>query len=281
MSTLTTHAPAKLNLSLRVLGRRDDGFHEIDTLMVRLPGLADRLEFSSAPGFSFECSCPDVPTDETNLVVRAVRAYESAAKVCCDFRVRLEKSIPHGAGLGGGSSDAAATLAALDDLHDCKLGIERLRMLAAGIGSDVPFFLMRGIVRCTGRGEILKLGPALEKPLRVVILKPAFMVATPDAYRRWSDSRELPGISYTAQELDGLSLINDLERPVFDKHRFLAEMKDWLLARREVRAALLCGSGSSIFAVLQPGADAEALTKSARHELDPGLWSWSGDVEAS
>ncbi len=281
MSTLTTHAPAKLNLSLRVLGRRDDGFHEIDTLMVRLPGLADRLEFSRASGFSFECSSPGVPTDEANLVVRAVRAYESAAKVSCDFRVRLEKAIPHGAGLGGGSSDAAATLAALDDLHDGKLGMERLRTLAAGIGSDVPFFLMPGAVRCTGRGEVLEQAAALEKPLRVLILKPAFMVATPDAYRRWSGSRELPGICYAAQELDGLSLINDLERPVFEKHRFLAEMKSWLLARREVCATLLCGSGSSVFAVLHPGADAETLAKSARHELDPGLWSWSGEVHVA
>lgn len=276
MSTLTTHAPAKLNLSLRVLSRRNDGFHEIDTVMVRLPGLADRLEFHRASGFSFECSTPGVPTDETNLVVRAVRAYESAAKISCDFRVRLEKTIPHGAGLGGGSSDAAATLAALDELHDGKLGPEKLRELAADIGSDVPFFLMSGAVRCTGRGEILAQATALEKPLRVLILKPAFMVATPDAYRRWSDSRELPGISYAAQDIDGVSLVNDLERPVFEKHRFLAEMKDWLLTRREVRAALLCGSGSSMFAVLHPETDADALAKCARHELDPGLWSWTG-----
>jgi 4-diphosphocytidyl-2-C-methyl-D-erythritol kinase len=275
MSTLTLQAPAKLNLSLRVLRKRDDGFHEIDTLMVKLPGLADALEFQESGAFSFHCDDPALPADETNLVVKAVRAYETAAGISCKFAITLKKSIPHGAGLAGGSSDAAATLLGLDQLHDGKLGAVRLHGLAAALGSDIPFFLSSGAARCTGRGEVIEAVPS-PATLRVLLLKPPFGVPTPDAYGRWIDSKELPGVRYSAQNIEGLPLVNDLERPVFEKHRFLAELKQWLLARDECAAALLAGSGSTMFAVLHDGTDAEALAKAARHELDPGLWHWSG-----
>lgn len=275
MSTHTFHAPAKLNLSLRVLGKRDDGFHEIDTQMVKLPGLADTLEFQESTAFSFQCDDPTLPVDETNLVVKAVRAYEAATGVNCDFSITLKKSIPHGAGLGGGSSDAATALLALDELHCGKAGAARLHEIAAALGSDIPFFLTPGAARCSGRGEIIQAVPSTAA-LRVLLLKPAFSVSTPDAYGRWASSMELPGVRYSAQDLDALMLVNDLERPVFEKHRFLAEMKQWLLARYEPAAALLAGSGSCVFAVLHHGEDPEALAKAARHELDPGLWHWSG-----
>ena len=268
-------APAKLNLSLRVLGRRDDGFHDIESLMVRLPKLADELEFSEAAKFSFSCDDPTVPGDEGNLVIKALRAYEGAAQTECRVAIHLKKFIPHGAGLGGGSSDAAATLLALDQLHDGRLGTSRLIELAAGIGSDVPFFLGDAAVRVSGRGERLE---SVEPPpaLPILLLKPSFGVPTPEAYRHWLDSQEIPGIRYAPQIIDGLELVNDLERPVFAKHRFLAELKQWLLRREEVRAALLCGSGSTIFAVLHAGADAVQLARCARHELDPALWHWAG-----
>jgi 4-diphosphocytidyl-2-C-methyl-D-erythritol kinase len=275
MSTLTLQAPAKLNLSLRVLGRRDDGFHEIDTLMLRLPGLADVLVFEASPVFSFHCDDPLLPADEGNLVVKAVRAYEAAVGAACGFSITLRKNIPHGAGLGGGSSDAAATLYGLDRLHDGSLGAKRLGDLAAAIGSDVPFFLGESAARCRGRGEKIEAVPS-PAPHRVLLLKPAFGVATPEAYRRWQESRELPGVLYAAQAVGEMELCNDLERPVFEKHRFLAELKQWLLARDECAAALLAGSGSTVFAILHEGADGDALAKCARDELDPGLWHWCG-----
>jgi len=278
MSTLTLQAPAKLNLSLRVLRSRDDGFHEIDTLMVKLPGLHDQIEISPAKSFTFECDDATLPTNEENLVVKAVRAYEKAAKTTCKYAVSLKKTIPHGAGLGGGSSDAATVLLGLDQLHEGKLGPARLRNLAATLGSDVPFFLTPGSARCTGRGEILKSETA--PPLRILIVKPPFAVSTPDAYKRWSSSKELPAIRYAPQEVGGVSLVNDLERPVFAKHLFLAEVKEWLLGRRETTAALLCGSGSAIFALLQEDADPEDLARCARHELDPGFWHWAGKTSA-
>lgn len=279
MSTLALPAPAKLNLSLKVNGKRADGFHEIDTLMVKLPDLADIIEFEKTGAFSFQCDDSTLPADESNLVVKAARAYEAAAGVSCKFAIHLKKTIPHGAGLGGGSSDAATTLLGLDQLHDGKLGPARLHEIGAALGSDIPFFLKPGAARCTGRGEIIKPVPS-PAPLRVLLLKPAFGVPTPDAYGRWSESMELPDVLYAAQDINGIPLINDLERPVFEKHRFLAEMKQWLLARDECSAALLAGSGSTIFAVLQDDADAGALAKSARHELDPGLWHWSGNTGA-
>ncbi len=278
MNVLILPAPAKLNLSLRVLGLREDGFHEIDTTMVKLPGLADVLEFREADEFYFQCDDPTVPSDGNNLVVKAARAYEGASGLTCRFAILLRKSVPHGAGLGGGSSDAATTLLALNRLHDFKLGVDALHELAASLGSDIPFFLTSGASRCTGRGEkIIPIDPPPKLP--ILLLKPDFSIPTSDAYRRWKQSFEIPGICYSEQTDRGVSLVNDLERPVFEKHRFLAEMKQWLLERKETTAALMSGSGSTIFAVLKNLKDADALATAARVELDPGLWHWSGFIE--
>ncbi|GAA5120920.1 4-(cytidine 5'-diphospho)-2-C-methyl-D-erythritol kinase [Luteolibacter yonseiensis] len=278
MTPFTLQAPAKLNLSLRILGKREDGFHEIDTLMVKLPGLADTLEFGESDEFSFSCDDPTVPGDEGNLVVKAARAYEAAAGISCRCSISLRKRVPHGAGLGGGSSDAAAALLGINRLHGFKLGVEALHEAAASLGSDIPFFLTSGASRCTGRGEIIT--PVPQPPvLPVLLLKPAFSVPTPDAYKRWKQSFQVSGISYSQQEVQGVVLENDLERPVFEKHRFLAEVKQWLLDRDETHAAMMSGSGSTVFAVLKDPADAESLAAAARSTLDPGLWHWAGVTE--
>jgi 4-diphosphocytidyl-2-C-methyl-D-erythritol kinase len=275
MSPFTLEAPAKLNLALRVLGKRADGFHDLDTLMVKLPLLADRLHFTPASEFRFTCDDPTLPTDAGNLVVQAVTAYEAAAAVVCTCHIALEKHIPHQAGLGGGSSDAATTLRGLDRLHGDLLGPEKLAPLAAALGSDVPFFLAPGAARCTGRGELVEPATA-PSALPVLLLKPAFGAATPAAYAAWASAIPVPGIHYAPQPIPGVTLVNDLECPVFQKYRFLAELKQWLLTRGEVAAALLCGSGSTVFAVLHDLRDAPTLTAAARMELDPGLWTWAG-----
>lgn len=278
MSGLILQAPAKLNLSLRILGRREDGFHSLDTLMVRLPGLADEIEFSRAQAFTFACSDPSVPEDGSNLVVKAVRAWEAASGTTCRLGISLKKRIPHGAGLGGGSSDAATTLMGLNQLHGEPLDQKTLHSIAAELGSDIPFFLTPGAARCTGRGEIIE--PAPSPPaLPVLLLKPGFGVATPDAYKRWRESMEIPGISYGPQRFSWGELVNDLERPVFEKHRFLAEVKQWLLDRPEAAGAMMSGSGSTMFAVLRQDADAGPLAEAARQDLDPTMWSWSGLTE--
>jgi 4-diphosphocytidyl-2-C-methyl-D-erythritol kinase len=155
---------------------------------------------------------------------------------------------------------------------------ERLLDLSAQLGSDVPFFLGAGPAVCRGRGERIK-GADNVPSLPVVLLKPWFGVATPEAYRRFRDAKALPGIDYGPQTVGDLPLVNDLERPVFSKHLFLAEMKQWLRAREEVAAALMSGSGSTMYAVLRDGASPESLIAAAREELDPTLWIWTGRTE--
>jgi 4-diphosphocytidyl-2-C-methyl-D-erythritol kinase len=278
MTPLILSAPAKLNASLRVLQKREDGFHELNTLMVKLPGLADEITFETAESFSFSCDDPTVPADETNLVVRAVRAYEKATAKPVTLRISLRKNIPHGAGLGGGSSDAATTLLGLNQLNDAPLSAEELSTIAAELGSDIPFFLIPGAARCTGRGEILEpVEPLPSVPL--LLFKPSFAVSTPDAYQRWEKSARLQGIKYGQQKSPWGPLINDLERPVFEKHRFLGELKYWLLSRQETAAALMSGSGSTVFVILKDPASAEPLTAAARTQLDPNLWAWAGPSE--
>lgn len=267
-------AAAKLNLSLRVLRRRDDGFHEIDSRMVRLPGLFDSLALEPAKDDGFTCSDERLPVDGDNLVLRARDAFRRASGIRQALRVRLDKRVPHGAGLGGGSSDAAAMLRGMNQLFGEPLEGGHLRELAAEIGSDVPFFLAGPAARVRGRGEILE--PAESPGGRVLLLKPAFGVSTPEAYRGWRDAESIAGIPAQPQPLDGIDLVNDLERPVFAKYRFLAEMKLWLLQRPEVRGALMSGSGSTMFAVLHDGADSGPVVRAAREELDPGLWTWAG-----
>jgi 4-diphosphocytidyl-2-C-methyl-D-erythritol kinase len=272
---LHLEAPAKLNLSLRVLGKRPDGFHEIDTRMVRLPGLHDRLSVRPAEADAFTCDDPGVPSDGSNLVLKALAAYRAAGGGLRPYAIHLEKRVPHGAGLGGGSSDAAAMLRALDHFSDPPMGTERLMEIAAGLGSDIPFFLGSPVARATGRGEIISASEPLPS-LSLLLLKPSFGVATPDAYGGWADARELAGVPYAPQCFSWGELVNDLERPVFWKHLFLAEMKTWLLQRPETAGALMSGSGSTVFAVLHEGADAAALADAARAGLDPTLWSWHG-----
>lgn len=275
---ISRSAPCKVNVSLRILGKRPDGFHEVDTVMVPLE-LCDVLEFSPADALEMSCDAPGVPLDESNLVMKAGRLMERELGRPMPWHVHLVKNVPHGAGLGGGSSDAACVLCALNELEHGGLPPERLAELAGEIGSDVGFFIYGAACRCTGRGE--KVEPLPEwgewRP-QVVLLKPSFGVSTPDAYRRWAGSRELPGIPYGEQRVDGHVLVNDLERPVFEKHLFLAEMKSWLLERPGVRGAMMSGSGSTMFAVAEDAEAARRLMEDAARELDPTLWMWSGRV---
>ncbi len=280
MKHLTLTAPAKLNLNLTILSKREDGFHEIDTLMAKLPELADTLTFTEAPEFAFSCDDPSIPADDGNLVFKAAKCYELAIGGILKFSIRLQKKIPHGAGLGGGSSDAASTLLGLNQLHSDVLSAAQLHEIAASLGSDVPFFLSPGSARCTGRGEIIRPLPRL-RAFPVLLLKPNFNVPTSDAYGRLKQPfGKIPNVTYASQMFNKTRFINDLELPVFQKYRFLAEIKQWLYARKETAVVLMSGSGSTVFAVLNDLNDAPSLIADARKELDPTLWSWSGETAA-
>jgi 4-diphosphocytidyl-2-C-methyl-D-erythritol kinase len=267
-------APAKINLSFQIKGRRADGFHEIETLMAPI-ALADRLVMERAGDagqVQFSCDDPSLPGGDDNLVVRAVNLFRKATKVTAGITISLEKKIPHGAGLGGGSSDAASTLLGLNDLFETRLAEADLLQLAAQLGSDVPFFMVRSPAICRGRGELVT-AISLNTSLNLLLLKPSFGVPTPWAYGRWTDSHELPGVDYSVQEFAGVKFVNDLERPVFEKFVVLARLKTWLRCQPEVVVALMSGSGSTLFAVMRSNADSELVAARAKAKLDPSLWT--------
>src|SRR4051812_37571281 len=231
---LTLPAHAKVNLWLHVLGKRADGFHEVETRMCPI-SLADKVSLRAAPGpFStLTCSDPGVPTDESNLALKALRVFERATGRTAAWQIHLEKRIPHGAGLGGGSSDAAAVLEALNELSERPLAPAQLHRLGASLGSDVPFFLQGSVCDASGRGEVLRPVADFHWKLPLVLIKPPFGVSTPWAYQRWSASKELQGVSYTPQECSWGQMVNDLERPVFEKWLMLPTVKTWLLEQQE------------------------------------------------
>jgi 4-diphosphocytidyl-2-C-methyl-D-erythritol kinase len=267
-------APAKINLSLRVLRRRNDGFHEIETFIAPI-SLCDEIQIKRRGGkhrIKFCCDDPSLPQGDENLAVRAANLFFERTNIDGCISIELKKRIPHGAGLGGGSSDAAYTLLALNDLFDTKLPREALAKMAETIGSDVPFFVFQSAAVCKGRGELVS-PTRLPEQLSVLLLKPEFSVPTQWAYSHWRDSLEIPGVSYAAQKCAGQTLVNDLERPVFEKFIFLAEMKMWLVKQPEVCAALMSGSGSTIFAVLRSKVDANRVAEKAKRELDQEVWT--------
>ena len=276
MQMMQVRAPAKINLSLKILGRRNDGFHEIETFIVPV-SLYDEIRIDRRPtgkGIEFACDDPSVPAGDDNLAVRAAKTFFKRTKLNSDVSIRLKKKIPHGAGLGGGSSDAASTLLALNEVFEMNLPREALAKMAETIGSDIPFFIFQSAAICKGRGELVT--PAkLRVEFSLLLLKPEFGVSATWAYQCWQDSREIPDISYAAQNLAGQTFANDLERPVFEKFVFLAQMKMWLLKQPEVGAALMSGSGSTVFAVLRENADANRVAERAKAKLDPQLWACS------
>jgi 4-diphosphocytidyl-2-C-methyl-D-erythritol kinase len=264
-------AHAKVNLFLRLLRRREDGFHEIESLMAPIT-LCDSLQIRPSQQFEFHCDEPNLASDE-NLVVRAARLFFSKTNRDPNVCLTLHKNIPHGAGLGGGSSDAAAALRGLNRFFDAGLSNEKLSILAAQLGSDVAFFMNETAAICRGRGEVVT-PAALSTPLSLLLMKPEFAVQSSWAYSRWQATREVSGVIYQPQKFDNITLVNDLERPVFEKFVFLAQLKSWLLQQSEVDAALMSGSGSTLFAVMRSKTDADFVAKRAKSELDPELWTY-------
>jgi len=267
-------APAKINLSLKILARREDGFHEIETRIAPI-SLCDEIKIDqddAKKGIEFRCDDPSVAQGEDNLAVRAAKTFLEAAKVKSGVAIELKKKIPHGAGLGGGSSDAATTLLALNELFKTNLPREALAKMGEAIGSDIPFFIFQSAATCRGRGELVT-PLEFHEQLSILLLKPIFVVPTEWAYSRWLDSQEIPGVPYAPQQFADQTFINDLERPVFEKFVFLAQLKMWLLRQPEVGAALMSGSGSTMFAVLRSNTDVDLVAERAKSELDPELWT--------
>jgi 4-diphosphocytidyl-2-C-methyl-D-erythritol kinase len=237
---------AKINWSLRITGRRADGFHDLETVFQTI-SLHDELTFTESDTLSLTCNDATIPTDDTNLVMRAARLV-GAPRVA----IELHKRIPAGGGLGGGSSNAAATLRALGgDRRD-------LAQLALSLGSDVPFFLVGGTAYATGRGELLTpLPPMRDIPLLLVL--PEERVLTRDAFARIT--RYSPPLGIDAYTHGFESFTNDFEEPVFTMHPRLRDFKERLYAAGATWASMT-GSGSTIVGAFASAAarDAAAAT---------------------
>src|SRR5207253_1996185 len=262
---VTIRAHAKVNLDLRVLGTRADGFHELRTVFQAL-ALHDVIRCIPRPGpFAIECAAAGIPLDQTNLIWRAAqtlwRSLRRAGAVR-DVVVQLEKQIPQQAGLGGGSADAAATLMALAGLWRVRVRPSQLTDLAAHIGSDVPFFLSGGTALGLGRGD--EVYPLADLPRHwIVLLIPGFGVSTAEAYG-WYDGERDRGRGQATREAQyvpgpwpsrAAQMINDLEAPIARHYPEIEQMK-LSLRRNGALAAAMSGSGSTVFGLFQKRSDA-------------------------
>jgi 4-diphosphocytidyl-2-C-methyl-D-erythritol kinase len=284
--TLERQSPCKINLLLNVLGKRPDGFHELETVLQPIP-LYDQLTFAPAPaGILLTCDSPELPTDSSNLVYRAARDFLDAVKFTGGVRIHLHKNIPLAAGLGGGSSNAATTLLALNELFGHPLAASQLQEMAAALGSDVPFFLQDGPALGTGRGErIVPVAPfpALRNSW-VLLVHPGFGVPTPWAYQHLAEFPDaLHGTPGRAEALikvlDAKSIeeaksyfYNALEYPVFCKYALLGIYQAFLLEHGAV-VARMSGSGSTTFALFVERTAAEAAAAKFKANFGSSVWT--------
>lgn len=283
--TLEKLSPCKTNLLLNILGRRADGFHELETVLHPL-AVHDRLSFARA-GQSLELtsSDPALPTDARNLVHRAAARFLEAARIREGVRIHLEKRIPLAAGLGGGSGNAATTLLGLNELFGGALSHDQLHLIAAALGSDIPFFLQSRPALATGRGEQvqpLDPFPAL-RGAAFLLIHPGFGVATAWAYQQLAHfpdalngqpgrARQLVMLLQTADlKTAGARFFNALEAPVLKKYPLLALFQESLRANGAA-ATLMSGSGSTTFALVESPRAAEGLAEKFKSKFGSTHW---------
>ncbi|MCC7123211.1 MAG: 4-(cytidine 5'-diphospho)-2-C-methyl-D-erythritol kinase [Acidobacteria bacterium] len=263
--TITAPAFAKVNLDLRITGVRPDGYHDLRTVFQAL-ALADTLTVQSSRG-SFELTCDraDVPTDNRNLVWKAASLLWRTARLGkggpARARVHLAKGIPSEAGLGGGSADAAVALMTLNHVWKAGLDTVTLARLAAGLGADVPFFLVGGTALGLGRGDDIY--PLADLPrVSVTVIRPDIGVSTPDAYRWYDeqarhDTRTAVRFAPAGWPAWASGLRNDLEPPVVQRHPVIGQIRGALVRAGAVTAAM-SGSGSAVFGLFEDAAAARA-----------------------
>lgn len=267
-TTTTRTAPAKVNLCLRVVGRRSDGYHLLDSIFAAIDFTDDVTLSIATVGDHYDqstvtvsCDYPGVPGDETNLAARAATAFLHATNESARVHVRIDKRIPPGAGLGGGSSNAATVLSTLNELAGSPLSLAKLAEVALSLGADVPFFLTGGCARVRGIGE--DIAPIPGWPGRELIIAiPPVEVATAWAFR--NHRAELDGDPHeparlaASPEIDPTLLRNDLERVVLSAYPEVAATKSALLSAGAA-AAVMSGSGSAVLAIGSPNASADRI----------------------
>ncbi len=289
LMNLEKSSPCKINLLLNILGKRVDGFHELETV-IHPVNLFDQLAFQrSNRGITLTCSEPSLPTDSRNLVCQAAEKFVQAAKISDGVRIHLKKKIPLAAGLGGGSGNAATTLLGLNELFGRPLSDEQLQSLATALGSDTPFFLQSKPALAVGRGEQirpLEFFPAL-RHAAVLLIHPGFGIATAWAYqqlRRFPDAltgrpgradRLISLLQTSDVKTAGVEFYNSLEAPALHKYPLLGLFQEFLRANG-APVALMSGSGSTTFAILESLSAAEELSQKVRSRF--GLNNWTAVV---
>lgn len=273
---LSRQTPAKINLGLHVLRRRLDGYHDLESVLLPIHW-CDTITVERSDTFAMTCSDLTLPADERNLCLQAAHMLAEEAGFSGGVQIHLEKQIPHGAGLGGGSSDAAATLQLLEDLWQLPHDPDRLRSLAARIGSDVPFFLERRPMFVQGRGtEMELLDEAYEFPFHLVVAKPPVAMSTADAYGLVTprsagrpDLRELVTSNDPQRWND--ELVNDFEPAVFEIYPEIADLKRWFY-RHDAAYASLTGSGTAVYGVYADAAAAEDAADDLKRREGYRVW---------
>lgn len=278
------NSPCKVNFILNILGRRADGFHELETVMQPVPVFDSIACEKAAAGIQLDCGASDLPTGPENLVHRAAEKFLNAAAITSGVRLWVEKRIPVAAGLGGGSGNAATTLLALNELFGTPLSKERLVALASELGSDVPFFLQDQPALALGRGErvtSLQPFPAL-RGMWIILIHPGFGVSTPWAYKNLARFRTAlngqPGRAQRLIDLLGHSLsaaapdfYNSLEAPVLEKYPLLAMFQEFL-REHGAPVAMMSGSGSTTFALVPGKAAADELIAKFSRKFGDCWW---------
>lgn len=280
--SLHKKSPCKVNLLLNILGKRPDGFHELETLMHPVNYCDDLTFEQKGQGIQLTCSEKSLPTDRRNLVYRAAGAFLEAAGIREGVGIHLEKRIPMAAGLGGGSGNAATTLIGLNELFGQPLSAERLHQIAAALGSDLPFFLQGKPALATGRGEQiqpLEFFPALAGAAFLLIY-PGFGIETAWAYQqmaRFPDALNgTPGrgqaLAKVLQEEDlgaaSQQFYNSLEAPALEKYPLLAMYQDFVRGHG-AKATLMSGSGSTTFAIADNEPAARVLEQQVQKKFGP------------
>lgn len=270
-------APAKVNLRLKITGRRPDGYHLLDMVMVKLD-LSDEIDLElGGSGIRMECD-RDLPLDSSNTVWKAVDAVRKESGQRFGVTVRIHKRIPIAAGLGGGSSDAAGVLKGLNDL--LALGWDTKKLIEVGmrIGADVPFFLVEGSQRVRGIGEVLE--PITIPPVPLILINPGFPVSTTDAYQWYDLTREKDNDSKASviakpdetrgRQIAGFEMTNDLEEVVIPRYPVLAAVKERLQAG--ALGTLMSGSGPTVFGLFNSAPSRDRGYEILLKTKDPEWW---------
>ncbi len=258
--TLRVRAHAKINLYLNVIGKREDGYHNLETVFHSI-GLYDEviLRERSGEGITLYCDHPDVPSDSRNLAYRAAQSINDVVDGFGGLEIKIHKQIPVAAGLAGGSANAAAVLYGVNELFALGLSEDTLMEIAAQLGADVPFCLHGGAAFGTGKGNILTPLPALSE-VSLVLINPGFAISTAEIFKNLDiiltkPKKESIIIKTCIEKGDlvgiGENLYNLLEVPVFSKHPELAVLKTQLSTQAGCQGVLLSGTGATMFALME------------------------------